>query len=231
MLRKLDMKMTLFAVILAACGLFLMLGVAKPWSGGEAADGFAAVDDEMRLLLKASAEEKNPAQAAKESGGAAAGPESTADKGSAAAESKTQGSAEAAALSSQPKESAGGTANEPKPQSGGPVPSAGGQSTESGAPAAADGGPVPAAGAPSGGNGPVSQSRAESTEGPGALLHLNQATAEQLDALPGIGPSRAAAIIELRKKRGGAFRSLDELLEIKGIGEKSLQKLKPLLTL
>ncbi|WP_277713215.1 ComEA family DNA-binding protein [Paenibacillus mucilaginosus] len=105
--------------------------------------------------------------------------------------------------------------------SAGRPPVAGGRVSAAGQPAANGG--AAAAGSP-----PASQSPAASSA---ALLNLNQATAEQLDALPGIGPSRAAAIIELRRKRGGAFRSLDELLEIKGIGEKSLQKLKPLLTL
>ncbi|GLI07570.1 hypothetical protein YDYSG_36000 [Paenibacillus tyrfis] len=69
---------------------------------------------------------------------------------------------------------------------------------------------------------------AESASG---KINLNTATAKQLDELPGIGASRAQAIVELRKKLGGSFKSVDQLLEVKGIGEKMLQKIKPLVTL
>ncbi|WP_051775106.1 ComEA family DNA-binding protein [Paenibacillus tyrfis] len=62
-------------------------------------------------------------------------------------------------------------------------------------------------------------------------INLNTATAKQLDELPGIGASRAQAIVELRKKLGGSFKSVDQLLEVKGIGEKMLKKIKPLVTL
>lgn len=61
-------------------------------------------------------------------------------------------------------------------------------------------------------------------------LNLNTAGAEQLDELPGIGPSRAQAILELRQRLGGKFRSADQLLEVKGIGEKTLEKIRPLVT-
>ncbi|MFC5450299.1 ComEA family DNA-binding protein [Paenibacillus aestuarii] len=58
-------------------------------------------------------------------------------------------------------------------------------------------------------------------------LDLNTATAEQLDALPGIGPSKAQAIVEHRTKKG-KFQRVEQLLEVKGIGAKMLEKLKPL---
>lgn len=64
-----------------------------------------------------------------------------------------------------------------------------------------------------------------------ALISLNTATAEQLGGLPGIGPKTAEAIVQLRTQKGGSFKSLDELSEVKGIGEAKLAKLKPLLTL
>ncbi len=57
-------------------------------------------------------------------------------------------------------------------------------------------------------------------------LNLNTASAEELIELPGIGESKAAAILALRKERGG-FRSVDELLDVKGIGPKALEKLRP----
>jgi len=58
-----------------------------------------------------------------------------------------------------------------------------------------------------------------------AKLDLNKATAAELDALPGIGPAIAARIIEQRKRAGG-FRSVEDLLEVRGIGEKTLAKFR-----
>lgn len=56
-------------------------------------------------------------------------------------------------------------------------------------------------------------------------LDINRATAEQLDALKGIGPSKAQAIVDDRE-RYGYFASVDDLLRVKGIGEKLLASLK-----
>ena len=61
------------------------------------------------------------------------------------------------------------------------------------------------------------------------VVNVNTATAEELEQLPGIGASRARAVIEAREARGG-FDSVDELVEVKGIGEASLEKLRPHLT-
>ena len=58
-----------------------------------------------------------------------------------------------------------------------------------------------------------------------AKLDLNRATAAELEALPGIGPSLAARIIEQRRTAGG-FRSVEDLLEVRGIGEKTLAKFR-----
>jgi competence protein ComEA len=64
-----------------------------------------------------------------------------------------------------------------------------------------------------------------SAPGASAPLDLNSATLEQLDALPGVGPSTAQAILDYRKKRG-RFRSVDELLDVRGIGASKLAGLK-----
>lgn len=56
---------------------------------------------------------------------------------------------------------------------------------------------------------------------------LNAATEVELRTLPGVGPARAAAIIALRE-RLGRYRRVEELLRVRGIGPRSLQKLRPL---
>ena len=61
------------------------------------------------------------------------------------------------------------------------------------------------------------------------LLNLNRATEEDFDALPGIGPRLAERILEYRKS-AGAFHSLDELRAVKGIGKKTFERIRPLVT-
>ncbi|EFM12716.1 competence protein ComEA helix-hairpin-helix repeat protein [Paenibacillus curdlanolyticus YK9] len=56
-------------------------------------------------------------------------------------------------------------------------------------------------------------------------IDINRANAEELDALPGIGPAKAAAIVADRE-RNGAFRSVEELDRVKGIGLKMVEKLR-----
>lgn len=58
-------------------------------------------------------------------------------------------------------------------------------------------------------------------------LDLNTATAEQLDELPGVGPATAAAILAYRDANG-PFRSVEDLLEVRGIGDAKLDQLRSL---
>ncbi|MDX1641429.1 MAG: helix-hairpin-helix domain-containing protein [Balneolaceae bacterium] len=62
------------------------------------------------------------------------------------------------------------------------------------------------------------------------LININTASNEQLQNLPGIGPAYAARIVAWRQENG-VFTSKDQLLEIKGIGDKRLARIKPLITL
>jgi competence protein ComEA len=61
-----------------------------------------------------------------------------------------------------------------------------------------------------------------------APVNLNTATIDQLQTLPGIGRATAQRILEYRQKAGG-FKKIEELMNVKGIGEKSFLKLKPLI--
>lgn len=60
-------------------------------------------------------------------------------------------------------------------------------------------------------------------------LNLNTATVAQLESLPGIGKSTAERILEYRNKSGG-FKKIEDLMNVRGIGEKGFLKLKPLVT-
>jgi competence protein ComEA len=62
-----------------------------------------------------------------------------------------------------------------------------------------------------------------------APINLNTATAAQLDTLPGIGARTAQLIVEHRQKNGN-FKKVEELMNIKGIGEKTFLKIKPMVT-
>lgn len=64
---------------------------------------------------------------------------------------------------------------------------------------------------------------------PGALVNLNTATLDELDALSGVGPVTAQAILDWRTEHG-RFSTVEELLEVSGIGEKTLADLAPHVT-
>ncbi len=63
----------------------------------------------------------------------------------------------------------------------------------------------------------------------GAKINLNTASVEELVSLPGIGPSYAKRIVEFREKNG-PFKKVDDLLNVQGIGEKTLEKIRDKVT-
>ena len=63
-----------------------------------------------------------------------------------------------------------------------------------------------------------------------APVDLNAASPEQLDTLPGIGPALAARIVAYREEHG-PFTEVEQLNKVKGIGVRTLEKLRPLLVL
>ena len=71
--------------------------------------------------------------------------------------------------------------------------------------------------------------KADAAALPGSV-NLNTATVAQLEALPGIGPAVAQRIVEYRQKSGG-FKKVEELMNVRGIGETTFLKLKALITI
>jgi competence ComEA-like helix-hairpin-helix protein len=67
--------------------------------------------------------------------------------------------------------------------------------------------------------------QARAGKGIAGVVNLNTAPAEVLSLLPGVGPAKAAAILTYRKRR--PFRTVDELVRIKGIGRKMVRGLRP----
>jgi competence ComEA-like helix-hairpin-helix protein len=67
--------------------------------------------------------------------------------------------------------------------------------------------------------------RAHAGKGIDGVVNLNTAPTEVLSLLPGVGPAKASAIVTYRKRR--PFRTVDELVRIKGIGRKMVRRLRP----
>src|ERR1700704_6172689 len=64
---------------------------------------------------------------------------------------------------------------------------------------------------------------------PSGKVNINTATAQQLTVLPGVGEKLAARIVDYRQKAGG-FKTVAELMNVQGIGEKNLAKIQAYLT-
>jgi comEA protein len=73
---------------------------------------------------------------------------------------------------------------------------------------------------------PQTSARSSTTQ----VVNINTASAAEFEALPGIGPKMAARIIEYRQKNG-PFKKVEELMNVRGLGEKNFLKLKAQLTI
>jgi comEA protein len=74
---------------------------------------------------------------------------------------------------------------------------------------------------------PLSTPSTQTTVVTQGKIRISTATIAELDKLPGIGPVKAQAIIDYRNKK--PFKSISDLQNVKGIGSKTLEKLKPLI--
>jgi competence protein ComEA len=83
--------------------------------------------------------------------------------------------------------------------------------------------PLPVSGGPGGADGGAGAA------GAGGLIDVNTASAAQLDELPGVGPTTAEAIVAHRDEHG-PFLAVDDLLDVRGIGEAKLEQLRDLVT-
>jgi comEA protein len=82
---------------------------------------------------------------------------------------------------------------------------------------------------PQGGGGRASKPPVTATVVSAEVVNLNSATAAQIASLPGIGPKTAELVVQYRTKNG-PFKKIEEVMNVRGIGEKSFLKIKDQLT-
>lgn len=76
----------------------------------------------------------------------------------------------------------------------------------------------------------TSTGTSKASSAPTSPVNVNSAGVDELVKLPGVGPARAQAIIEMRSKLGG-FKKLEDLMRVKGIGRATFRKLEPMVKL
>jgi competence protein ComEA len=76
---------------------------------------------------------------------------------------------------------------------------------------------------------PSQEKSSQAKAAPAQIVNINTAPADQLERLPGVGPKTAARIVEYRQKNGG-FKKVEELMNVRGIGENAFLKMKSQLT-
>jgi competence protein ComEA len=76
---------------------------------------------------------------------------------------------------------------------------------------------------------PTYSQQGKSTQSAVKKININTASAQELTTLPRIGPKKASAIIEYRNKNG-KFQRIEDIMKVKGIGEKTFLRLKDLIT-
>lgn len=77
---------------------------------------------------------------------------------------------------------------------------------------------------------PTKEEALQETESKDGLISINSSTREELEKIPGVGPVMAANIITYRESIKG-FKKIEELLNVSGIGDKTLEKIKPYIKL
>jgi len=88
---------------------------------------------------------------------------------------------------------------------------------------------IPAAAAQQAKASPAPATKSKASPAPTAPININTATQAQLESLPGVGPKAAQRILDYRKQNG-SFKKVEDLMNVKGFGEKTFLKLKPMLT-
>ena len=88
---------------------------------------------------------------------------------------------------------------------------------------------MPAVGTNAATDGAAAATSSTNSDSSGALVNINTATLEELETLPSIGEVRAQAIITYRETNGG-FRTIDDIKEVSGIGEKIFADISPYIT-